>query len=82
MGNSSSSGGQSGGTGGERSGGSGGITSLSGMSSRVLGDRRDRNGGGGHRVHLPSSLPSPFRSGNGSLGLSRADLDARCQPSG
>jgi len=29
---------------------------------------------------ISSSLPSPFRSG--SLGLSKAELDARCQPSG
>jgi hypothetical protein len=72
MGNSSSSGGQSGGS-GNQSGGS----SSGGLGSRIV------VGANGHRgVHLPlSSLPSPFRSG-GSLGLSKAELDARCQPSG
>ena len=54
-----------------------------GNSSGDLSGRR-RVAIGTHRsVHLPplSSLPSPFRSG-GNLGLSRAELDARCRPSG
>jgi len=69
MGNSSSSGGHGSGS-DNHSGGS------SGLGNRFPGTS------GTHRVHLPlSSLPSPFRSG-GSLGLSKAELDARCQPSG
>jgi len=72
MGNSSSSGGQSGSSGNQNGGGS----SSGGLGSRIAG------ASGTHRVHLPlSSLPSPFRSG-GSLGLSKSELDARCQPSG
>eukprot|EP00578_Thalassiosira_sp_NH16_P015439 CAMPEP_0181126118 /NCGR_PEP_ID=MMETSP1071-20121207/27437_1 /TAXON_ID=35127 /ORGANISM="Thalassiosira sp., Strain NH16" /LENGTH=355 /DNA_ID=CAMNT_0023211655 /DNA_START=214 /DNA_END=1278 /DNA_ORIENTATION=- len=64
---------------------------LSGLSHRITGGGSNNNalgigvggGGGGGRpsLHLPVSLPSPFRSG-GSLGLSRSELDARCQPSG
>ena len=71
MGNTSSSGGQSG-----NHQSSGGGSSSGGIGNRFPG------AGGTHRVHLPlSSLPSPFRS-CGSLGLSTAELDARCQPSG
>mmetsp|Transcript_6458 Transcript_6458/g.10853 ORF Transcript_6458/g.10853 Transcript_6458/m.10853 type:complete len:556 (+) Transcript_6458:31-1698(+) len=72
MGNSSSSGGQS----GNHQSSGGGSSSGGGLGNRFA------SAGGTHRVHLPiSSLPSPFRSG-GSLGLSKAELDARCQPSG
>jgi hypothetical protein len=74
MGNSTSSaGGQSGSSSANQSGGS----SSGGLGSRIAGSS------GSHRsVHLPiSSLSLPFRSG-GSLGLSKAELDARCQPSG
>eukprot|EP00581_Thalassiosira_minuscula_P029081 CAMPEP_0183787846 /NCGR_PEP_ID=MMETSP0739-20130205/67753_1 /TAXON_ID=385413 /ORGANISM="Thalassiosira miniscula, Strain CCMP1093" /LENGTH=640 /DNA_ID=CAMNT_0026031939 /DNA_START=37 /DNA_END=1959 /DNA_ORIENTATION=- len=56
-----------------------------GLSHRIVGGGSNNNA---HRtglsvphLNLPSSLPSPFRSG-GSLGLSRSELDARCQPSG
>ena len=74
MGNSTSSaGGQSGSSSANQSGGS----SSGGLGSRIA------SSSGTHRsVHLPiSSLSLPFRSG-GSLGLSKAELDARCQPSG
>ena len=59
------------------------------LSSRGLSHRITGGGSNNNVEHhrstgfsLPNvSLPSPFRTG-GSLGLSRAELDARCQPSG
>ena len=58
--------------------------SMSNLSSRITGGGSNNNATHIHRptIQLPSSLPSPFRSGTGSLGLSKAELDARCQPSG
>eukprot|EP00584_Thalassiosira_punctigera_P006653 CAMPEP_0172546416 /NCGR_PEP_ID=MMETSP1067-20121228/16192_1 /TAXON_ID=265564 ORGANISM="Thalassiosira punctigera, Strain Tpunct2005C2" /NCGR_SAMPLE_ID=MMETSP1067 /ASSEMBLY_ACC=CAM_ASM_000444 /LENGTH=674 /DNA_ID=CAMNT_0013333345 /DNA_START=198 /DNA_END=2222 /DNA_ORIENTATION=+ len=75
-----------GGHGGGNEGGTGRRSSAlasRGMSHRIVGGGSNNNA---HRtglphLALPSSLPSPFRNG-GSLGLSRAELDARCQPSG
>lgn len=68
-----------------RGGGGGrpGALSTRGLSHRIVGGGSNNNS---HRtgfphLSLPSSLPSPFRSG-GSLGLSRSELDARCQPTG
>eukprot|EP00804_Cyclotella_cryptica_P025714 CCRYP_002929-RA/>CCRYP_002929-RA protein AED:0.03 eAED:0.03 QI:32/1/1/1/1/1/2/189/653 len=58
--------------------------SMSHLSSRITGGGSNNNATHIHRpnIQLPSSLPSPFRSGTGSLGLTKAELDARCQPSG
>ncbi|KAL7488066.1 hypothetical protein ACHAW6_013662 [Cyclotella cf. meneghiniana] len=57
---------------------------MSNISSRITGGGSNNNATHIHRpnIQLPSSLPSPFRSGTGSLGLTKAELDARCQPSG
>ncbi len=98
MGNASSSDGErndgnAGGRGdGGGGGGGGGGGTRSSLSSRGLGHRI--TGGGSNYnsaishvgrqtlLHLPVSLPMPFRGGVGNLGLSRAELDTRCQPSG
>jgi len=63
--------------------GAGGISS----STVAGGTSGSRIGvGSSYRPHLPSSFPtslhSPFKSGTGGLGLSKAELDARCRPSG
>ena len=62
--------------------------SSRGLSHRITGGGTNNNAPSPLEHHrstgfsLPNvSLPSPFRTG-GSLGLSRAELDARCQPSG
>jgi len=87
MGNSPSSGDDGGGEGdGNDEGGTGrsrpGLTTR-GLSHRIVGGGSNNNSNRAGLPHLtlPSSLPSPFRSG-GSLGLSRSELDAKCQPSG
>mmetsp|Transcript_15688 Transcript_15688/g.28447 ORF Transcript_15688/g.28447 Transcript_15688/m.28447 type:complete len:676 (-) Transcript_15688:472-2499(-) len=83
MGNSSSSSGNddSNGDGNERRP----ALANRGLSHRIVGGGSNNNA---HRIAgltthltLPSSLPSPFRTG-GSLGLSRSELDDRCKPSG
>ena len=97
MGNSSSSStgdrnnghdGISGGGGGVVDGGGAGIASHRIDLHRITGGGSNNNASsnsisrsGGLLQHLSVSLPTPFRSG-GSLGLTRAELDARCQPSG
>jgi len=59
------------------------VLSSRGLSQRIVGGGSNNNSNRAGLPHLtlPSSLPSPFRSG-GSLGLSRSELDAKCQPSG
>lgn len=85
MGNSSSSDGNS-----NNGSGGGGNTngeqrrpglSSRGLSHRITGGGSNNNAQRSSGLSLPVSLPSPFRTG-GSLGLSKAELDARCQPSG
>ena len=80
----------SGGGGGGVDGGGAGIASHSHRIDlhRITGGGSNNNASsnsisrsGGLLQHLSVSLPTPFRSG-GSLGLTRAELDARCQPSG
>ncbi|KAL7463418.1 hypothetical protein ACHAXS_003788 [Conticribra weissflogii] len=72
----------------DRSGGAvGSGAGASASSSATGGASGSRNGvGSSYRPHLPSSFPtslhSPFKSGTGTLGLSKAELDARCRPSG
>jgi len=85
MGNSSSS--DSGGNttsnpNNERRSSSSGRPSLSsrGLSHRITGGGSNNNAGS-LSSGFSLSLPSQFRTG-GSLGLSKAELDARCQPSG
>lgn len=96
MGNAPSSDGErnDGNAGGGNAGGSeggGGGGARSSLSSRGLGHRITGGGsnynsaishvGGRTLLHMPVvSLPMPFRGGT--LGLSRAELDTRCQPSG
>lgn len=87
MGNSSSSNNGDGGSTGSGSGGTEqpprrtslrpGLTSR-GLSHRIVGGGSNNNA---HNGVSSMRLPSPFRIG-GSLGLSRSELDARCQPSG
>ena len=85
MGNSSSSDGSNTNTSGpnERRSSSNGRPSLTsrGLSHRITGGGSNNNAGGLSSSGFSLSLPSPFRTG-GSLGLSKAELDARCQPSG
>ena len=84
MGNSSSSdGGNTNTNPNERRSSSSGRPSLSsrGLSHRITGGGSNNNAGGSLSSGFSLSLPSPFRTG-GSLGLSKAELDARCQPSG
>jgi hypothetical protein len=74
------------GGGGSGGGGAGSRPGLSsrGLSHRITGGGSNYNAASHSRqtlLHLSVSLPMPFRSG-GNLGLSRAELDARCQPSG
>ena len=81
MGNSSSSDGNSnsgGNTNGEQR--RPGLSSR-GLSHRITGGGSNNNAQRSSGLSIPVSLPSPFRTG-GSLGLSKAELDARCQPSG
>lgn len=86
MGNApSADGGDEGGDEGGRGRGRSGLATR-GLGHRIVGGGSNNNARG--VTGLPSlsfaaslPLPSPFRSG-GSLGLSRAELDARCQPSG
>ena len=71
----------------------GSLMASMGLSHRIVGGGSNHNGIGGGSVlssvgssiaphfNLPSSLSLPFRSG-GSLGLSRSELDERCNPSG
>jgi len=84
MGNSSSSdgGGNTTSNPNERRSSSSGRPSLSsrGLSHRITGGGSNNNAGSSSSG-FSLSLPSPFRTG-GSLGLSKAELDARCQPSG
>eukprot|EP01082_Thalassiosira_pseudonana_P011075 g10196.t1 g10196 contig4:1409182-1410257(+) len=87
MGNSSSSGGGSAdrNSNADRSSGNTGSSSIGGginnLSSRITGGGSNNNAHFRPSVHLPSSLVS-LRGGTGSLGLSKTELDARCQPSG
>ena len=78
--------GSGGGGGGSGGGGAGSRPGLSsrGLSHRITGGGSNYNAASHSRqtlLHLSVSLPMPFRSG-GNLGLSRTELDARCQPSG